>query len=129
MTDSGGFQIYSLIRQNPKYGRLSDKGAVFTPDGSDRKFNLTPEKSIQLQLSYGADILVCLDDCTHVDDPAAEQRQSVERTVTWARRAKTEFSRLLKEKKLSEAERPLLFAVIQGGGSVDLRRRVRGAAA
>lgn len=123
MTDSGGFQIYSLIRQNPKYGRLTDKGAVFTPDGSDRKFNLTPEKSIQLQMSYGADILVCLDDCTHVDDPPDEQRRSVERTVDWARRAKTEFRRLLKEKKLSEADHPLLFAVIQGGGSVDLRRQ------
>jgi queuine tRNA-ribosyltransferase len=120
MTDSGGFQVYSLIRQNPKYGRLNDKGAVFTPDGSARKYNLTPEKSIQLQMSYGADILVCLDDCTHVDDPPDEQRQSVKRTVGWARRAKREFVRLVEEKSL--AQRPLLFAVIQGGGNVDLRR-------
>jgi queuine tRNA-ribosyltransferase len=124
MTDSGGFQIYSLIRQNPKYGRLTDKGALFTPDGSDRKYNLTPEKSIQLQMSYGADILVCLDDCTHVDDPLEEQRRSVRRTVEWARRAKREFVRLVEEKRMSQ--RPLLFAVIQGGGSVDLRRECAG---
>lgn len=122
MTDSGGFQIYSLIRQNPKYGRLSDKGAVFTPDGSDRKFNLTPEKSIQLQIGYGADIVVCLDDCTHPADPPDEQRQSVKRTIEWARRSKTEFSRLVTEKRLAEGERPLLFAVIQGGADPALRR-------
>ena len=121
MTDSGGFQVYSLIRQNPKYGRLTDKGAIFTPDGSDRKYNLTPEKSIQLQMSYGADILVCLDDCTHVDDPPEEQRRSVKRTVDWARRAKREFVRLVEEKRFAD-RRPLLFAVIQGGGSADLRR-------
>jgi queuine tRNA-ribosyltransferase len=122
MTDSGGFQIYSLIRQNPRYGRLSDKGALFTPDGGARKINLTPEKSIQLQMSYGADILICLDDCTHAADPLDEQRRSVRRTVAWARRAKDEYARLLAQKALAEGERPLLFAVIQGGGSAELRR-------
>src|ERR1700731_851531 len=68
ITDSGGFQAYSLIRQNPKFGRLSDAGIRFKPEGADREFQLTPEKSIQLQLSYGADVVICLDDCTHVDD-------------------------------------------------------------
>lgn len=120
MTDSGGFQIYSLIRQNPRYGSLTDKGAVFTPDGSPRKYKLTPEKSIQLQMSYGADILVCLDDCTHADDPLTEQQQSVKRTVDWARRAKDEFLRLVDQKELSAP--PRLFAVIQGGANTDLRR-------
>ena len=122
MTDSGGFQIYSLIRQNPKYGRLNDKGAIFTPDGSGRKFNLTPEKSIQLQMSYGADIFVCLDDCTHADDPLSEQQLSVRRTVDWARRSKREFERLVEQKALTGGERPLLFAVIQGGANEALRR-------
>ena len=122
MTDSGGFQIYSLIRQNPKYGRLSDRGAVFTPENGDRKFNLTPEKSIQLQMGYGADILVCLDDCTHADDPPDEQRRSVRRTVDWARRSKAEFTRLADQKRLEGVARPLLFAVIQGGADPALRR-------
>src|SRR5215211_7506553 len=72
MTDSGGFQAYSLIRQNPRYGSLSDRGIRFHPEGSVRPFPPTTEKCIQLQMSYGADILVCLDDCTHVDDPLAE---------------------------------------------------------
>ncbi len=61
-TDSGGFQIYSLIRQNPKYGRINERGATFRSPGSSRKFKLTPEKSIQLQLSYGSDVVICLDD-------------------------------------------------------------------
>ncbi len=123
MTDSGGFQVYSLIRQNPKHGSLTDKGAVFTPDGQGRRYNLTPEKSIQLQMSYGADILVCLDDCTHADDPLDEQRKSVERTVAWARRSKETFNRLVEQKDLSGDARPLLFAVIQGGGDPDLRQQ------
>src|SRR5690349_10776381 len=45
ITDSGGFQAYSLIRQNAKYGSLSEKGITFQPEGSSRKFHLTPEKS------------------------------------------------------------------------------------
>ncbi len=122
ITDSGGFQAYSLIRQNPKFGKLTDKGLVFQPEGSSRKYQLTPEKSIQLQLSYGADVVICLDDCTHVDAPYEEQRLSVERTIDWARRSRKEFDRLVAEKKFTDGERPLLFGVIQGGGELELRR-------
>ncbi len=121
ITDSGGFQAYSLIRQNAKYGKLTDDGIVFKPDGAERKYQLTPEKCVQLQVSYGADVVMCLDDCTHVDDPPETQRQSVRRTIAWAARCKDEFQRLIKDKKLSEAERPLLFGVVQGGGSRELR--------
>jgi queuine tRNA-ribosyltransferase len=123
VTDSGGFQIYSLIRQNPKFGRLTTKGALFRPDGGGRKFNLTPEKSIQLQIGYGSDLLFCLDDCTHVDDPYQTQVESVERTIAWAKRCKSEFERLVGEKNYPPGARPLLFAVIQGGGSLELRQR------
>ena len=82
LTDSGGFQAYSLIRQQPKAGSLTDNGLVVWPEGSDRKFQLTPEKCIQLQLSFGADIVMCLDDCTHVDDPPAVQERSVHRKIS-----------------------------------------------
>ncbi len=122
LTDSGGFQAYSLIRQNAKYGKLTNDGIVFQPDGADRKFHLTPEKCIQLQMSYGADILMCLDDCTHVDDPPATQQESVRRTIAWAKRCRQEFDRLVKQKKFADGERPLLFGVVQGGGSRDLRQ-------
>jgi queuine tRNA-ribosyltransferase len=123
ITDSGGFQAYSLIRQNARYGHLADSGILFRPEGGAGKIHLTPEKSIQLQLKYGADVVICLDDCTHVDDPLEAQQESVRRTIDWARRCKKEFVRIGEQKGLSDAERPLLFAVIQGGGSRDLRRR------
>src|SRR5262245_37266364 len=132
VTDSGGFQAYSLIRQNPKFGSLTDQGIRFQPEGAERPFQLTPEKCIQLQMAYGADILVCLDDCTHVDDSYDEQAASVARTIKWARRCKEEFERQLEMRSRARrgmqahvpaGARPLLFGVVQGGGYEDLRRR------
>jgi queuine tRNA-ribosyltransferase len=126
ITDSGGFQAYSLIRQNTKFGSMNDKGITFQPEGSDRKFHLTPEKSVQLQLSYGTDIVVCLDDCTHVDDSFETQQESVKRTIEWAKRCKHEFQRLMQQKRLPQEQRPLLFGVIQGGGFHELRKQCAG---
>jgi queuine tRNA-ribosyltransferase len=123
ITDSGGFQAYSLIRQNPKFGSLNERGLIFLPEGSQRRMQLTPEKSIQLQLAYGSDIVICLDDCTHVDAPAEEQEKSVARTISWAKRARNEYDRLVSLKHLEGQQRPQIFAVIQGGGSPALRRQ------
>ena len=123
ITDSGGFQAYSLIRQNPRYGHLTDKGITFRPDGSRRKFSLTPEKSVQLQLSYGTDVVICLDDCTHVDDSLETQQESVKRTIDWARRGRKTFQHIVDQRGIPQKRRPLLFAVIQGGGSHELRKR------
>lgn len=123
ITDSGGFQAYSLIQQNAKFGSLDEDGITFKPEGSDRKFHLTPEKAVQLQVSYNADVVMCLDYCTHVDAPFAVQEQAVAHTIAWARRCKNEFQRLIEQKRLSAQKRPLLFAVIQGGGSPELRKR------
>lgn len=123
ITDSGGFQAYSLIQQNARFGSLNEEGITFTPEGGQRKFHLTPEKAVQLQMSYDSDIIMCLDYCTHVDAPDAVQELSVTRTIAWAQRCRREFWRLVEQKRLSEGQRPLLFAVIQGGGSHELRRR------
>lgn len=122
LTDSGGFQAYSLIREQPKLGTLTDNGIVVQPEGMNRKIQLTPEKCIQLQVSYGADIVMCLDDCTHVDDPPTVQELSVRRTIAWAKRCRAEFDKLLAQKKKLERP-PLLFAVVQGGASEALRTR------
>jgi queuine tRNA-ribosyltransferase len=121
-TDSGGFQIYSLIRQNPKHGSITDNGASFKAPSLSRNIRLTPEKSIQLQFKYGSDLLFCLDDCTHVDEDESVQRESVERTIAWAARCKAEFEKLVEAKGLEPAKRPHLYAVIQGGGNRELRR-------
>ena len=123
VTDSGGFQAYSLIRQNPRFGTLHEKGITFQPEGSNRKYQLTPEKTVQLQMGFGSDVVICLDDCTHVDEGYAEQKVSVDRTIKWAKACKKEFNRLVEQKKLSENSRPRLYAVVQGGGYKDLRLR------
>lgn len=123
ITDSGGFQAYSLIRQNPKQGSLTEKGITFRRAGEKRKYQLSPEKTIQLQMNYGADILICLDDCTHVDDDEHVQQQAVLRTISWARRCRAEFDRLVDEKSLEGKSIPGLFAVVQGGDSETLRKQ------
>ncbi len=122
-TDSGGFQAYSLIRQNSKFGTLTDNGISFLPESGERKFLLTPEKCVQLQVSFDSEVIFCLDDCTHVDDPQSEQEKSVERTIKWAQRCRNEFDRLMEEKKLDKKLQPKLFGVVQGGNLPDLRRR------
>ena len=123
MTDSGGFQAYSLIRQNSRYGSLTGKGILFRPENSNRKINLTPEKSIQLQFGYGSDVLICLDDCTHINSSYEEQRLSVERTIDWAKRAKQAYLQQLATRNTNPQERPLIFGVIQGGAEPDLRKK------
>lgn len=121
VTDSGGFQAYSLIHQNPALGAISDQGLFFKGEAGARPLRLTPEKVVQQQMAFGADIVICLDECTHAAAPLEVQRAAVARTVAWARRCKREYSRLLAERKANSA-RPLLFAVIQGGAEPDLRR-------
>ena len=123
VTDSGGFQAYSLIRQNPKQGKLTSQGIVFQPEGAARKYQLTPEKTVQLQVGYDSDVVICLDDCTHPDDPLEAQEESVRRTIAWAKRCRKEFDRLMDEKRLEAERRPLLFAVVQGGRSRELRKQ------
>ena len=93
---------------------------MFRPQNGKDKIILTPEKSIQLQMSYGADVLVCLDDCTNAEDSDEVQRESVRRTIAWAKRCKTEFSKLTHNQQ--PITNPLLFGVIQGGGSRALRK-------
>ena len=123
VTDSGGFQAYSLIHQSDQFGSLTDRGILFRPEGKGRKFLLTPEKSIQLQIRYDSDIVICLDDCTHVDASRAEQEISVERTLNWAKRCKQEYNHQFNQRQVAEADRPMIFGVIQGGGFSDLRKK------
>lgn len=123
ITDSGGFQAYSLIHQSSNFGTLTDRGIIFRPEGKNRKFILSPEKSIQLQISYDSDVVICLDDCTHVDATREEQVLSVNCTLDWAKRCKGEYLHQLEQRQVEDSKRPLIFGVIQGGGYPDLRRQ------
>ena len=121
VSDSGGFQVWSLIRQDPARGVIRDREVVFREPSTGERWTLTPERVIEIQLRMGSDIVVCLDDCTDAEAPLAEQERSVERTVAWAKRSREAFDRLTAGRR--DGPRPLLFAVVQGGGSEELRRR------
>ena len=118
-SDSGGFQIFSLITENKKYGSISNQGFLYRPGGGKEKRLFTPEKSIKSQVELGSDILFCLDQCTHPEASKEVQKESVDRTVRWAGQCKDEFNRRTNDHE----QPPLLFAVIQGGNNMDLRKR------
>jgi queuine tRNA-ribosyltransferase len=120
-SDSGGFQVLSLITQSESLGSLSDRGFTYRLARGQAKKTLTPEKCVRLQLRLGADILFCLDECTRPDADGERRRASVERTVRWARECKAAFTRGVEE-RAADTSRPRLFAVIQGGDDADLRR-------
>ncbi len=121
ITDSGGFQAYSLIRENSKFGKINQNGIVFNPEGSKRKLMLSPEKTVQLQIAFGTDVVICLDQCTHADDSEQAQQESVRRTIDWAGRCRKEFDERVKQFPESR-EAPKIFGVVQGGGSLALRK-------
>jgi queuine tRNA-ribosyltransferase len=121
-SDSGGFQAYSLLDSSAKLGSVSNKGFVYRSEKGGDRIVLTPAKCIQTQFRLGADILFCLDYCTHPDAPAERQRLSVDQTVTWAVQCRETYDRLIEEKDMPQADRPRLFAVVQGGRDPSLRR-------
>ncbi len=125
ISDSGGFQLLSMIYQNPAFGKINRDGVIFYRDskGGKEKYNFTPEKSIQVQFALGADIMICLDDCPPLGATPQEEQESIQRTIEWARRCKEEFETQVKNKKMTGANRPLLFGVIQGGNSKELREQ------
>jgi queuine tRNA-ribosyltransferase len=107
LTDSGGFQVFSL---SPK---VDDDGVTFrsTYDGSTHR--LTPERAVEVQGLLGADIQMVLDVCPPLPSPPEVVRLAVERTAAWAARARVAPGR---------ADGQLLFGIVQGGIDVDLRR-------
>jgi queuine tRNA-ribosyltransferase len=118
ITDSGGWQVMSLIHDNPRQGQITEKEIIFKDPVTKKLTIFTPEESIKLQLQLNPDIMICLDDCTRPDMVEKDQEKSVELTTLWAKRCKHEFTRLTKNQK----NVPLLFAVIQGGSSKTLRK-------
>lgn len=121
ISDSGGFQVGSLVKKKPELGKVSDRGVVFKMPGEKRVL-LTPEDSIAFQMEMGVDMVVVLDDFDAPDASEKDAKESVERTILWARRCKIEFERICQEKKLKKGNRPYLLGVIQGGRSKELRK-------
>jgi len=121
ISDSGGFQVMSIVKSNPDSGSVIDKGVIFR-ESKKRKIIFTPEKSINFQMKLNTDMVVVLDDFTDPNSSYEEAKESVGRTIKWAKRSKEEFIKCCKEKKLSKEETPYLLGVVQGGKYQDLRK-------
>ncbi len=118
LTDSGGFQVFSLA----KIRKIAEEGVTFKDPRTGDTIFLSPEKSIQIQIRLGADMIVAFDDVVALDDIGRGRTQEAyERTHRWLERNVAEFKRLTKDMKPDD--RPLLFGVAQGGLDKELRRR------
>ena len=119
LTDSGGFQVFSLSHVR----KITEEGVTFKDPASGRQTLITPEKSMQIQLDLGSDIIMAFDDLTGLDPNKAKVREAeaVERTHRWLIRCITEFQKLTA--KTPKAKRPLLFGIAQGGLSKKLRQK------
>ncbi len=106
LTDSGGFQVWSLTKRR----KISEAGVEFRAPTDGDKIMLTPERVMQVQADLGSDIQMIFDECT--DYPASESavRQSMELSLRWAKRSRDEFSKLGGEQSGSA-----VFGIIQGG--------------
>lgn len=114
VTDSGGFQVYSLIHKGRLGGKIRERGVFFNShlDGKERV--LTAEESIRMQYQMGADILLTLDESVPATAPRSYFERSVLLTVRWAARSKKQFL------KLKAGKDRLLFGIVQGGIFPDL---------
>ncbi len=125
VSDSGGFQLFSLIQKNPLLGRIIDEGVVqYSDKKRQHKTIFTPEDSIKMQFAIGSDIMICLDDFTPPNADPKRLSESVARTTAWAKRSKAEFERQLAVhgfNGLADPRRPLLLAPIQGHDNVAAR--------
>jgi queuine tRNA-ribosyltransferase len=118
LTDSGGFQVFSLAHIR----KITEEGVTFKDPKTGDMIFLSPEKSIQIQMRLGADMMVAFDDVTALDDQGRSRtKEAFDRTHRWLERSLAEFQRLTKDMKPDE--RPLLFGVVQGGLDKDLRKQ------
>lgn len=113
LTDSGGFQVFSL----GKFRKITDEGVRFSEPDSGKKHFLTPEKSIEIQLTLGSDIIMVFDECPPWPCSKEDVKNAVKRTTQWAKICKDYFVK----KTNSFKKKPLLFGIIQGGTHKDLR--------
>jgi queuine tRNA-ribosyltransferase len=109
LTDSGGYQVYSLAPTR----HIDDRAAVFRSHIDGALLELTPERAVAIQENLGSDIAMCLDECPPSDMPADYLRVAVHRTLLWAERCREAH------KRPDQA----LFAIVQGGTDLELRGR------
>jgi len=110
LTDSGGFQVFSLAKMR----KITEEGVSFRSPIDGSKVWLSPEVSMQVQRDINSDIVMCFDECTAYPATESEARQSMELSMRWARRCRDEHDLL---------ESPnALFGIVQGGMHTALRK-------
>jgi queuine tRNA-ribosyltransferase len=107
LTDSGGYQIYSLALNC----RITDETAIFRSHIDGTQLELSPEKAVAIQENLGADIAMCLDECPASNSSPEILREAVRRTILWAERCR------VCHRRSDQA----LFAIVQGGTDLELR--------
>ncbi len=114
LTDSGGFQVFSLAGGSGKQSlrKIDDDGVTFRSHIDGRTHRFTPEKVMEIEQNLGADIAMVLDECSVPDDYDYLKRQALPRTHAWAERCKAVHTR---------ADQAL-FGIVQGGIYPDLRQ-------
>ena len=108
LTDSGGFQVFSLAKEKD----ITDEGVRFKNHLNGDKLMLTPEKSIDIQMKLGSDIVMSFDECVKWPSTYDYMSKSIIRTLNWAERGKKVFN----------SKDQMLFGIVQGGEYEDLRK-------
>jgi len=114
LTDSGGFQVFSLATLR----KITEQGVKFRSPLNGDLVDLTPERSMQVQYALDSDIVMIFDECTPYPATEAEARKSMELSLRWAKRSREEFDRLNADNPQAHA----LFAIVQGGMHMSLRQ-------
>ncbi len=110
LTDSGGFQVMSLA----KLRKLDERGVTFRSHIDGSAHELTPERSIEIQLLLDSDIVMQLDECIPLPSERKEMERAMELSLRWAERSKSAFGR---------QDHRALFGIVQGGDDAGLRAR------
>jgi len=116
LTDSGGFQIFSLsgVKGGPSLVKMTEEKVIFKSYLDGSRHELSPEGAVKLQVDLGTDIAVCLDECPALPADRDKIKAAVELTGRWAERSKIYHQKIT-------GRQPRLFAVIQGGLDKKLR--------
>lgn len=118
LTDSGGFQVFSLS----KLRKITEEGVTFKHPVTGEMRLITPEKSIQIQMELGSDMIVAFDHLTGLDETErGKTLEAFERTHRWLERCIAEYKRLTVD--MTDEQKPILFGVVQGGLDKELRKR------
>ena len=122
LSDSGGFQAWSLSQRGPKLSKIKEEGVEFFSPIDGSSHFITPEKAIEIEHKIGADIIMAFDECAPDNDDRNYIKKSMQRTHRWAERSLLKHQELSKQERESGRKSPLIFGIIQGGIFSDLRK-------